>query len=529
MPSKQQTNQQAEFIIHAMSQECRGISKWGSVVDHEKTDAAKLGKKVFIKNALPNERVKAVITHEKKQLIEAIATDVIGSPSAYRTSPPCRHFDECGGCQLQYIEPEAQLTFKQTAFNSYLTKTLARHYQPVEAQELPKSNEPLQVKQEHPTWLPAITSDAKRYRRKVRLGVRYIGDELIIGFRQPKTNRLIQIDDCTVLHPAINNQLKLIHTTLSAMSNHQRITHLEIAVGDDKDGDSSVVMLIRHTSAFIKTDLEQLINVFTPINWQLLSQAEKGAVPIQIDWLYENILTNKSNQPKNQNTNQKNNVHKVERLQSYYLNSNNLKNTDSGAKNYEVAIDFSVQDFIQVNANVNQAMVNQVIELLDLKPDTTVLDLFSGVGNFSLPIAKSLNNTGLVIGIEGSDKMSKRARNNAQKNGLTNCVFFSQNLASQKAHADIKNKFQKQTGKALPNIDAVVIDPPRSGAKEILPSIKQLQVKTVVYISCNVATFVRDAIELTKQGYWLSHVGVMDMFPHTEHLEVMAKFSLQTS
>jgi 23S rRNA (uracil1939-C5)-methyltransferase len=177
----------------------------------------------------------------------------------------------------------------------------------------------------------------------------------------------------------------------------------------------------------------------------------------------------------------------------------------------DLCISFFPGDFTQVNADINRKMIHQAIELLDLKDDDNVLDLFCGLGNFTLPMARRCLS---VTGVEGSEDMVVRAALNAQNNQLLNTRFFS---------ADLFTDFDS-TRWATSGYSKLLLDPPRSGAIELVSRIRELLPQVIVYVSCNPATLARDAAELTKQGYRLTHAGVMDMFPHTGHVESMARF-----
>jgi 23S rRNA (uracil1939-C5)-methyltransferase len=173
---------------------------------------------------------------------------------------------------------------------------------------------------------------------------------------------------------------------------------------------------------------------------------------------------------------------------------------------------FHPLDFTQINLDINRLMVKQAVNLLELNSEDTVLDLFCGIGNFTLPIARHVKE---VVGIEGAEEMTVRANDNARHNNINNAQFFAANLMAPPAGAPwIKRKYDK-----------ILLDPPRAGAIEMLPFIAQLNAKRIVYVSCNPATLARDAGELVHQyGYQLQKVGIMNMFPHTSHIEAMAVF-----
>ena len=180
---------------------------------------------------------------------------------------------------------------------------------------------------------------------------------------------------------------------------------------------------------------------------------------------------------------------------------------------FGVTFEFSPLDFTQVNLSVNQKMTKLAVDLLDLQAGERVLDLFCGLGNFSLPLAASVGETGFVIGVEGSEEMTARAKMNAAANGLHHTDFFAQ---------DLTKDFSAEPW--VGQVDALLIDPPRSGALEVMQYLDKFNAKRIVYVSCNPITLARDTAVLLEKGYKLTHAGVMDMFCHTGHVESIARF-----
>lgn len=413
--------------------------------------ASQQGKTVFIHGALPGENVVYQLkqTHNKFDEADVIS---IEQPSAWRTTPPCEHFDLCGGCSLQHIKPEQQIQHKQAV--------LQEHFQHI-TKQLPKH------------WLPPLTADSQGYRRKARLGVKIVPAKggVVLGFRERFNTRYItDIQHCKILHPAIADRFPEIKQLIASLSVAQNIPQIEIAVGDE-----NAAIIVRHLQALTDDDVEQLKNFAKQHQINIYSQA---AGIDSITLLYPE---------------------QGSELLSYQLDD-------------DLTLKFHPNDFTQVNAQMNHKMVAQALSLLELKQDDTVLDLFCGLGNFTLPIAKRVAK---VVAVEGCEKMVKRGQMNAELNQLSNVEFYSADLTKDINHLG----FAKQSFAKL------LIDPPRSGAYEILPLVKQFNPSKIVYVSCNPSTLARDAAYLIEEcGYQLTTAGVMDMFPHTSHVEAIAVF-----
>ncbi|WII95399.1 23S rRNA (uracil(1939)-C(5))-methyltransferase RlmD [Moraxella haemolytica] len=442
--------------IHALTHDGRGIASY------DDTHGNNSGKKVFVDFALPNETVKVAITGNKKSFDEGRAIEVL-SPSTKRQMPFCRHFGVCGGCSLQHLHADEQLKHKQSVLANHLT-----HH--------------AKVTPNH--WLTPVVGKRTGYRTKARLGVRYLpkSGQLIVGFRKKNSNFLTDIDDCPILDNRINHHLKTLKATLAQLKGVGGITHLEFATGDES---SQVAMVIRHTQKLNKQDRQSLIKLCQHLNWQLYLQ------------------------PHGENS-----VHRID--------SNELPNTQSTPPsgglfyqlpNFDIRLECSPLDFTQVNLSVNSPMVLLACDLLDLQKGETVLDLFCGLGNFSLPLARCVGETGRVIGVEGSAEMVKRATMNAAQNGICHAEFYTQDLSQ-----DFSDKPWAK------RVDALLIDPPRSGAATVMAYLGNFQAKRIVYVSCDPITLARDTATIIAQGYRLTHAGVMDMFCHTGHVESIARF-----
>lgn len=439
------------FQVDSLSHEGRGIALYQAALEHP---ASKQGKKVFIQFALPGEQVRAQITHQSKRLDEADAIEILGESSKDRILPSCQHFEQCGGCNLQHMQPDAQIEFKQQVLASHL-----QHFAGVQPEQ----------------WLPPIRALREDYRRRARIGVRYLPkpDKLVVGFRARNSNRLVDIQQCTVLDQKLNQQLPALRKLLESLTGKADIGHIELAMGD-----TEIALLVRHTATLSKSDQAKLLVFVQQHGWQLYLQSGDAQTLKRVD------------------------LEKAPARLHYALSD------------FDVQFAFSPLDFTQVNAGVNAQIVNLACELLELKSGERVLDLFCGLGNFSLPLARCVGAAGQVIAVEGSEEMVSRGTENAMQNNFSQLQFFSQDLTQ-----DFSNQPWAQQG-----FDALLIDPPRSGAEEVMHYISNFGAKRIVYVSCNPATLARDTGILIQQGYQLKKAGVMDMFTHTGHVESITLF-----
>lgn len=310
-----------------------------------------------------------------------------------------------------------------------------------------------------------IIGDETGYRRRARISlfVDKKTQQLQFGFRKKQSKQIENITDCAVLDPRLNILLPKLKSLLNTFSNLTSLGHVELV-----NGDTGPVMVLRHLKPLVEKDEQSLIE---------LAQAE-GAT------LYSMPETDKL-------------IRLVGDAPSY---------SETG-----VTLPFEPNHFIQVNQKVNQQMVTQAIEWLEPQADERVLDLFCGLGNFSLPIAQQ---SAFVVGVEGVDEMVQQATSNAALNQLSNTEFYQANLEEELSSQPwAKERFDK-----------ILLDPARAGASGIVDQISGLGAKRVVYVSCNPATLARDSESLEKQGYQLAKLGMLDMFPHTSHLESMALF-----
>jgi 23S rRNA (uracil1939-C5)-methyltransferase len=327
------------------------------------------------------------------------------------------------------------------------------------------------------TVLPPLASSAWGYRHKARLGARYMEREerVFVGFRRKFRHSIADLDSCEVLHPAIANQLPALSALLTSLECKAQIPQMEVAVGDDHPA-----LIIRHMVPLTPEDRVKILAFAQGSGVQIYLQPNPPE-PITKLWPEDG----------------------VERLH-YEL------------PDFNIQMRFHPTDFTQIHLDLNRLMVKQAMTLLDPQPDESVLDLFCGVGNFSLPLARLAKK---VTGIEGSQIMVERAYENAAHNQITNADFFAANLFE----LPVEAAWFKQT------YDKILIDPPRTGAKEILEFIARFKAKKIVYVSCNPATLARDADYLVNTlGYQLRQAGMMNMFPHTSHIEAMAVFERES-
>ena len=443
-----------ELTIDRLSHEGRGIA-------HRED-----GKIVFVDGALPGEQVTAQVTFTHKKYDEASVISV-QSASAQRVSPPCPHFGVCGGCSLQHMDPAAQIDFKQTVLIDHL-----RHFGGIQPQ----------------SWLPALTSPDHSYRRKARLGVRFVikKDKLLVGFRERQASYLADIDACFVMDPRLGQSITPLRQLIAGLAARDHIAQVEVAAGDELNGLPAVALIFRHLVELTPADRQALIDFCAERQWQCYLQ------------------------PGNYET-----VHRIwpesgtDRL--HYQLPDFL-----APAGQPLTLAFHPNDFTQVNAGINRRMVKLALELLDAQPSDRVLDLFCGLGNFTLPLATQARE---VVGVEGVDAMVQRGYENARSNGLDNVSFYAQ---------DLTKDFSEQPWASL-GFDKILIDPPRSGALEVIPHLTRFGAQRVVYVSCNPATLARDAGEMSKAGYDLVQAGVMDMFTHTTHVESIAVFEKRAS
>ena len=425
-------------------------------LSHEGRGVAHIdGKATFISGALPGEEITFIYTSKSRNHDEGKIESVIKA-SPDRVEPKCAHYDMCGGCSLQHLSSEAQIKYKQQAMLDGL-----KHLGKVE---------PIEV-------FDPIVGDSWAYRRKARLGAKFVfkKDKVLVGFRERHAGFLADIDSCEVLDKSVGNKLKEIQTLMYDMHSRDTTPQIEVAVGDE-----NTALIIRHLKPLTEEDQNMWIGFAQQHDFQLYLQP-KGPDTVHCIW------------PESQD----------------------IKTLFYQHESFDTKVEFGPQDFFQVNNSINVQMVPRAVELLKLTGEERVLDLFCGLGNFTLPIARHAKH---VTGVEGDSVMVKRARETAIKNGIENTDYFASNLMG--THEELKHEPWLKN-----NYDCILLDPPRSGAKEIIEHFGKLKAKRIVYVSCHPATLARDAGELVHtHGYKLLGVGVMDMFPQTAHVESIAVF-----
>jgi len=407
------------------------------------------GKVLFVADALPGERVRFRYTRVSREMDEG-QTIAVEQASPDRVVPRCPHFGVCGGCALQHLAPEAQVRYKQ--------KQLLDAFERI-GKIVPESiAEPLTG----PVW---------GYRRRARLGAKFIASRhtALVGFRERESSFLATLQTCVVLDPRVGEKLRALGELIAGLSIRAQLPQIEVATS------AEVVALV--------------LRVMSPPDTQDLERLHAFAREHDVD-LYL--------QPGGPDT-------VAPLTPPRELSYAPLQEPDR--------LHFRPTDFIQVNAELSRKAVRQAMDWLAPQPGERVLELFSGLGNFSIPLARA---GARVHAVEGEDALVQRARDNAQRLGLT--IEFSR-----------ANLFEPQPDApwAQAQYDAVLLDPPRAGAQEILPLLGQLRAPRILYVSCHPGTLARDAgLLVHEQGYRLVRAGVMDMFPHTAHIESMALFEL---
>ena len=374
--------------------------------------------------------------------------DQVLAASPQRQAAFCPHYGVCGGCTLQHLSSEQQLIFKQQAVQELLAKEGLQH--------LP--------------WQPAITGAAQGYRRRARIALYFSRKtrQLQVGFRALGSTQIIAIDNCSILEPALQQLYQALLPILQQLKQPEVLGHLELFSGDQ------LAFFLRLVKPLATADQQQLEQFAKQQRVQFWWQLEAEPVLAAESGFSPDL--------------------------SFAVEPGNLH------------LQWRPGDFIQVNAEVNQQMIQQALEWLELTPNSKVLDLFCGLGNFSLPLAQQAKQ---VLGIEGAAAMVARAADNAARNGLTNVEFIQ---------ADLTQPLSVQLHRA--DFDRILLDPPREGAYELVHSLAEFKAANIVYVSCNPATLARDAAVLVQHGYTLHKISVMNMFPQTGHIETMVSFRL---
>ncbi|MCU0976872.1 MAG: 23S rRNA (uracil(1939)-C(5))-methyltransferase RlmD [Steroidobacteraceae bacterium] len=425
-----------ELVIESLAHDGRGVARAD-------------GKAVFVAGALPGERVRARALKRHRRFDEAVAIEVL-EPAPGRVAPRCPHFGVCGGCAMQHLDEARQLEIKRLHVEEQFTRI--GRVTPAE-------------------WLPPLGDAAWAYRRRARLGVKWVPRKgrVLVGFRERATPYIAEIDSCAVLAAPVGGLIGALAALVGRLSIRERLPQIEVAVGE-----RATALVLRVLDPPSAADLAELrafaaaegVEFYLqPRGYDTVAPLDPPATPL-----------------------------------GYTL------------PDFDVEVLFEPTDFIQVNADLNRRAVALAVRLLDPRPDETVLDLFCGLGNFTLPLARR---AARVVGVEGEAGLVARARANAARNGIANAGFHVADLAQDLGGAPWANE----------TFHRVLLDPPRAGAAAALPLVARLRPARIVYVSCHPASLARDAGELVHvHGFRLAAAGVMDMFPQTAHVESIAVF-----
>ncbi|MEZ0470565.1 23S rRNA (uracil(1939)-C(5))-methyltransferase RlmD [Luteimonas salinilitoris] len=407
------------------------------------------GKTVFVSGALPGERVMVKQTWRSRSFDEAVTLQVL-QPSADRVEPRCPHFGTCGGCVLQHLAGDRQIAAKQ--------RVLLENFERI-GHVAPEA------------VLPPLTDAAWGYRRKGRFSVRRVEkkDKTLVGYREQDPRFVADLSQCHTVIPRIGDRIEALSRLVDGLEARREIPQIEFIAGDD-----TVALVFRHLAPLSEADRGALA---------AFAQAHGFAVFLQPGG--------------------------VDSVHPLWPEAPPLS---FRLAPWDVELLFRPLDFIQVNAGLNEKMIARALELLDVQPGERVLDLFCGLGNFTLPLARV---AGEAVGVEGDAGLVARARENAAHNGLENARFFAADLAQDlSGHPWMRQGF-----------DRLLLDPPRSGADGVLRQLPLKGLKRIVYVSCHPASLARDAGYLVNERGWkLRSAGVMDMFPQTAHVESIAMF-----
>ena len=418
------------------------------------------GKTIFIDGALPTEKVTYQITRSKSSYAFANVAEVI-KQSNQRVTPKCPHFGLCGGCKLQHLDFAAQVAAKQRLLEADLW-----HIGKVKPENMLT---PLYG----PTW---------GYRHKARLSVKYVQkkERVLVGFNEKGTRFVADMNSCEVLVPRVSALIAPLQAMIFNLSIRDKIPQLELAVGESnisKSGENSVIVLIFRIMEPLLPNDEALLKAFADVHRVQVWTQTKGPDTIK---------------------------------PFYPLEGDGLQYS---LPEFDLTYPFKPNEFTQVNPQINRVMIRRAMQLLAPKKGERIADFFCGIGNFTLPIARS---GASVLGLEGLANLVERANESALLNQMSHAQF---------AVADLF-KMTSESLAALGKQDKWLIDPPRDGAFELVQAITpESAPQIIVYVSCNPATLARDAgILVNEKGYRLSAAGVINMFPHTAHVESIALF-----
>jgi 23S rRNA (uracil1939-C5)-methyltransferase len=412
------------------------------------------GKVIFIEGALTGERV-TYSSYRKKPSFELAKVDKVLKQSFMRVQPKCVHFDMCGGCSMQHLDARAQVAAKQRILEDNLERI---------------------GKVKPASIMPPIYGQTWGYRQRARLSVRHVikKGKTLVGFHEKSSRYVADMQHCEILPPKIARLLPLLAQMNEGLSVRDDLPQIEVAVGEHVD--ALVLRIMKPLSADDEVTIKQFADTHQVQFW-LQTKGPETVVPF------------------------------------YPLDAPALSYS---LPEFGITMPFSPTDFTQVNSTLNRLMMSRAMRLLSPQKGERIADFFCGLGNFTLPIARS---GAQVVGIEGSASLLQRAAQNAELNGLgANTQFSVMNLF----------EMNEETLAELGHFDKMLIDPPRDGAFELVKSLGADAPQRIVYVSCNPATLARDAEVLVHQkGYVLKAAGIMNMFPHTSHVESIALFERQ--
>jgi 23S rRNA (uracil1939-C5)-methyltransferase len=433
-------------------------------VGHLQNEDGTQGKVIFVEGALPGERVGFLSFRKKSKWEAATMTGLHSGESALRVKPKCPHFGICGGCAMQHLETSAQVAIKQRVLEDNL-----KHIGKLKAETMLR---PIHG----PTW---------GYRYRARISVRNVKKKgsVLVGFHEKKSSFITDMKSCEILPPNVSAMLLPLRDLIASLSVVEQMPQIELAVGEG-EGMAITAMVLR---------------IMAPLTAEDEVRLRAFADQHHVQWWLQPSGPDSARQ-----------FYPTDRQLEYIL------------PEFGIRVPFKPTDFTQVNHQINRVLVGRALRLLDPQPGERIADLFCGLGNFTLPIATLARE---VVGIEGSNSLTERARQNSAINGLTGKTeFHSRNLF----------EITSEDLLALERFDRFLIDPPREGAMAVCQALiglgktaRGIKPKRIVYVSCNPSTLARDAALLVHEaGYALKRAGVINMFPHTAHVESIAVFDL---
>ena len=416
---------------------------------HEGAGVVRGGKTVFVPGALPGERIRLRRTRRHRQHDDGALLEVL-TPSAERVAPRCAHFGVCGGCVLQHLAPAAQLAAKEGELRSTLERV---------ARVAPRR------------WLEPLTGPVWAYRRRARLGAKFVfrKDRVVVGFRERAAPYVADLAGCEVLASPAGALIGPLAALLTGLAIREQVPQIEVAVADN-----ATALVLRTLAEPPEADLA-LLRQFAAahaVRFYLQPAGLDSARP---------------------------------------LGEAQPEPLRYGLRSFGLELEFAPTDFIQVNGPVNESLVARAAELLELTSGARVLDLYSGLGNFTLALASRAAG---AVGVEGEPRLVQRARANAARNRLANVEFHQADLAAAPAPDEpwLRGGYSH-----------VLLDPPRTGAQAMLATVARLAPERLLYISCHPGSLARDLMVLVHEhGFTLEAAGVVDMFAHTAHVESLA-------